>query len=151
MLGPASTDAVNRAPSTSYSEVTGITQTSRNFGASLGLAVLGAILISRNDTNVTAALTKHGVPSSVAHRVAASFSSSGAASGSGSGRSTALVHDVQLAFAHSTQTVFYIMAGVMVATFIVAVRYLPRGRLESVEDEEALVTSAAAGQGTVTR
>ena len=28
------------------------------------------------------------------------------------------------------------MAGVMVATFIVAVRWLPRGRLESVEDEE---------------
>ncbi|MGG7382767.1 hypothetical protein ACQ7B2_29825, partial [Escherichia coli] len=27
MLGTASTDAVNRAPSTSYSEVTGITQT----------------------------------------------------------------------------------------------------------------------------
>jgi MFS family permease len=45
-LGPASTDAVNRAPSTSYSEVTGITQTARNFGASLGLAVLGAILVS---------------------------------------------------------------------------------------------------------
>ena len=39
MLGVASTDAVNRAPSSSYSEVTGITQTSRNFGASLGLAV----------------------------------------------------------------------------------------------------------------
>ena len=34
-------DAVNRAPSSSYSEVTGITQTARNFGASLGLAVLG--------------------------------------------------------------------------------------------------------------
>ena len=73
MLGPASTDAVNRAPSTSYSEVTGITQTARNFGASLGLAVLGAILITRNNTNVTAALTKHGVPSGVAHKVAASF------------------------------------------------------------------------------
>jgi Kef-type K+ transport system membrane component KefB len=41
MLGTASTDAVNRAPSDSYSEVTEITQTSRNFGASLGLAVLG--------------------------------------------------------------------------------------------------------------
>jgi hypothetical protein len=48
MLGVASTDAVNRAPRTSYSEVTGITQTARNFGASLGLAVLGAILISRD-------------------------------------------------------------------------------------------------------
>ena len=33
MLGTASTDAVNRAPSSGYSEVTGITQTARNFGA----------------------------------------------------------------------------------------------------------------------
>ncbi len=151
MLGPASTDAVNRAPSTSYSEVTGITQTARNFGASLGLAVLGAILISRNNTNVTAALTKHGVPSGVAHRIAASFFASGAGSGSSSGRSPALIHDVQLAFAHSTQTVFYIMAGVMVATFIVAVRWLPRGRLESAEDEEEFVPPAAAPEGTVLR
>ena len=73
MLGTASTDAVNRAPSTSYSEVTGITQTARNFGASLGLAVLGAVLISRNEINVTAALTRYGVPRAVAHRVASSF------------------------------------------------------------------------------
>jgi EmrB/QacA subfamily drug resistance transporter len=151
MLGPASTDAVNRAPSTSYSEVTGITQTARNFGASLGLAVLGAILISRNDTNVTAALTKHGVPSQIAHRVAASFSGSGAPSGSGSGQSPGLIHDVQLAFAHSTQTVFYIMAGVMVATFVVALRWLPRGRLESVDGEEGFVAAAPAPQGTVIR
>jgi len=151
MLGPASTDAVNRAPSTSYSEVTGITQTARNFGASLGLAVLGAILISRNDTNVTAALTKHGVPNGVAHRVAASFSASGAGSNSGSGRSPALIHSVQLAFAHSTQTVFYIMAGVMVVTFIVAVRWLPRGRVESVDDEDEFTAPVAAPEGTAIR
>ena len=151
MLGPASTDAVNRAPSTSYSEVTGITQTARNFGASLGLAVLGAILISRNDTNVTAALTEHGVPSAVAHKVAESFSASGAAPGSGSGRSPALVHDVQIAFAHSTQTVFYIMAGVMVATFIVAVRWLPRGRLESADERDELTMPSTAHEGTMLR
>jgi hypothetical protein len=139
MLGTASTDAVNRAPSTSYSEVTGITQTSRNFGASLGLAVLGAILISRNSTNITAALTKHGVPSGVAHRIATSFSGSGSGGGSGAGHSHAVVHSVQLAFAHSTQTVFYIMAGVMAATFIVAVRGLPRGRVEIAEEQAASV------------
>jgi hypothetical protein len=46
----------------------------------------------------------------------------------------ALVHDVKLAFAHSTQTVFYIMAAVMAATFIIAVRRIPRGRPEEVED-----------------
>jgi EmrB/QacA subfamily drug resistance transporter len=134
MLGPASTDAVNRAPSTSYSEVTGITQTARNFGASLGLAVLGAILIARNHTNVTAALTKHGVPTGVANRVAASFGGSGPRAGAGAGQPAALVHDVQLAFAHSTRTVFYIMAGVLAATFIVAIRWLPRGRAERVEE-----------------
>jgi uncharacterized protein (DUF302 family) len=53
MLTPASTDAVNRAPRTSYSEATRITQAARNFGASLGLAVLGTVLIHRVDTNVT--------------------------------------------------------------------------------------------------
>jgi len=137
MLTPASTDAVNRVPSTAYSEATGITQTARNFGASLGLAVLGTILIHRVNTNVTGALTKAGVPSGVAHRVAGSFGLGGSASGSSTGQPHALVHDVQLAFAHSTQTVFYIMAGVMAATFIVAVRRVPRGRVEMAEDATA--------------
>ncbi|HUA46051.1 MAG TPA: MFS transporter [Solirubrobacteraceae bacterium] len=134
MLTPASTDAVNRAPSTAYSEATGITQTARNFGASLGLAVLGTILIHRVNTNVTGALTKAGVPSGAAHRVAASFGLGESASGSGAGQPHAIVHDVQLAFAHSTQTVFYIMAAVMAATFIVAVRRVPRGRVQPAEE-----------------
>ncbi|HZO77572.1 MAG TPA: MFS transporter [Solirubrobacteraceae bacterium] len=132
MLGTSSTDALNRAPSGSYSEVTGITQTSRNFGASLGLAVLGSIFTSRNKVNVTSALTSHGVPRPVAEKVAASFGSAGAST-QHSGQPHAIVHAVQLANAHSTQTVFYIMAGVMVATFIVAVRGLPIGRVEQQE------------------
>jgi MFS family permease len=137
MLGTASTDAVNRAPATSYSEVTGITQTARNFGATLGLAIMGAVLISRNETNVTGALTKAGVPGGVAHRVASSFGTS-PGGGGGGGQPHAIVHDVQLAFAHSTQTVFYVMAGIMAATFIVTVRWLPRGRVATVDDEPEL-------------
>ena len=134
MLGTASTDAVNRAPSANYSEVTGITQTARNFGASLGLAVLGAILISRNDTNITRALTKHGVPPSVAHRVATSIGFSPTGSASAHGQPHAIVHAVQIAFAHSTQTIFQIMAGLMAATFVIAVRGLPRGRVAPHEE-----------------
>jgi EmrB/QacA subfamily drug resistance transporter len=143
MLGVASTDAVNRAPSSSYSEVTGITQTSRNFGASLGLAVLGAILISQNNKNVTAALTKAGVPSNVAHRVAASIGAAGASGQAGAGRPHGVVHAVQLAFAHSTQTVFYIMAGVMAATFLVSFLGLPRGRVETPAESEPAAESHA--------
>jgi EmrB/QacA subfamily drug resistance transporter len=133
ILTPASTDAVNRAPRASYSEVTGITQTSRNFGAALGLAVMGAILTSRNLVSVAANLRKDGVPNAVAHRVAHSLGS--LASGrSAAGQPRALVHAVQIAFAQSSQTVFYIMAGVMALTFLVAVRWVPRARVQpSVE------------------
>src|SRR6516225_7759717 len=41
MLGQANTDAINRASRYSYGEATGITQTVRNYGASLGFAILG--------------------------------------------------------------------------------------------------------------
>ena len=57
------------------------------------------------------------------------------------------MHQVQLAYAHSTQTVFYIMAGVMAATFLVSVRWMPRGRVEAVDEAQEAPepgTSAAA-------
>lgn len=144
MLGTASTDAVNRAPATSYSEVTGITQTARNFGASLGLAVLGAVLLTQNKTNVTAALTRAGVPHAAAERVASSFSVGAVGSQSAAGHPHALVHVVQVAFAQSTQTVFYIMAGVMAAIFVISVRWLPRGRVEPHEGQVPSASGAGA-------
>jgi EmrB/QacA subfamily drug resistance transporter len=52
VLGPVSTDALNRAPRDAYGEVTGITQTVRNFGASLGLAILGTILLTQNTSRI---------------------------------------------------------------------------------------------------
>ena len=57
-----------------------------------------------------------------------------------------MVHDVQLAFAHSAQTVFYVMAAVMAATFLVALRWLPRGRLEGPAraPQDAVVDPATA-------
>jgi EmrB/QacA subfamily drug resistance transporter len=135
MLGAASTDATNRALSASFSEVTGITQTARNFGASVGLAVLGTILVTRDGHTITAALTRNGVPAAIARHVAGSLTSS--SPGSGAHRSPALIHDVQLAFAHSSQTVFYVMAAVMAAAFLLSVRRYPRS-------EAALVAQGVA-------
>jgi hypothetical protein len=43
------------------------------------------------------------------------------------------------------------MAGVMVATFVVALRWLPRGRLESVEDDEEFVAPVGTREGTAIR
>ncbi len=62
MLGPASTDAVNRASRLSYGEATGITQTVRNYAASLGIAILGTILVSQLRSHVTTSLIGQGVP-----------------------------------------------------------------------------------------
>ncbi len=60
MLGPASTDAVNRASRLSYGEATGITQTVRNYSASLGLAILGTVQVTEMRSHLTTSLAVPG-------------------------------------------------------------------------------------------
>src|SRR6516164_6705148 len=62
MLGQANNDAINRASRYSYGEATGITQTVRNYGASLGFAILGTLLITRFQSAITSSLTGRGLP-----------------------------------------------------------------------------------------
>ena len=62
MLGQANTDAINRASRYSYGEATGITQTVRNYGASLGFAILGTILITEFRSRITSSLVARGLP-----------------------------------------------------------------------------------------
>ena len=80
VLSPANTDALNRVPRSRYGEATGITQTVRNFGSSLGLAVLGSILILENRSNLESTAAEHGVPKQAADEIADAISQ-----GSGSG------------------------------------------------------------------
>jgi hypothetical protein len=134
ILGPASTDAVNRAR-TGYGEATGITQTARNFGSSLGLAVLGSILIAQNTSRIETTLQGRGIPAPRADSIAHALSGSGGGdAGSFAERSGSsargLFEAVQLDFAHSLQTVFLVMAGVMAFAFLVALAAVPGGRVE---------------------
>jgi EmrB/QacA subfamily drug resistance transporter len=141
ILGPASTDALNRAPGTSYGEATGILQTLRNFGSSLGLAVLGTVLILENKSRIESSLTNLGLPKGRADAIAESLSQSGGGSASGgfdeaAGRGARRVFEtVQHDFAQSTQVVFYAMAGVMVACYLVAHLGMPGGRAAEREAE----------------
>jgi EmrB/QacA subfamily drug resistance transporter len=132
VLGPVSTDAVNRAPRTSYGEVTGITQTVRNFGSSLGLAILGSVFVSENVRRVTDTLEGSGVPAGRAEQIAHSLSSSNAAgSGGGGGSAPGRILDaIQLDVADSTRVVAYAMAAIMVVAFLVAAASMPSGRVE---------------------
>ncbi len=131
ILGPVSTDALNRVAGTSYGEATGITQTARNLGASVGLAVLGTILIARNRINVEDKLTPL-VGKGQADKIAESLNQAGSgapAAPNGGGKGQAEVFDrVQEAFAASSQTVFQLMAGAMALAFVVALIWLPAGK-----------------------
>ncbi len=105
MLGPSSTDAVNRASRLSYGEATGITQTVRNYAASLGLAVLGTIQVSVFRSHLSSSLVAQGAPTSVADKTAASIAQAGQASGSAT---KSIPHFVSVDFAHATQVVLYL-------------------------------------------
>ncbi len=147
-LTPVSTDAINRAPRGSYGEVTGVTQTVRYFASSLGLAVLGSILISENRTNIISTLVRRGLPKPEAAHLAASFST-----GQGGGHApegggvtgaqifAAVQHDIAL----SLKTVLLCMAGVMCVSFVVAVRRLERGIPEQVSQFAAEAPAEADG------
>ena len=134
-LGPASTDALNRAASTAYGAVTGVTQTVRNLGGSLGIAVLGSILVSRVVTNVESGLTTHGVPhaaaSRIAHEVAGAGTGAIGASGSPGHAAHTLINAVQLGYAASIKTVVIGMAAAMAVAFVVGVVWMPRGRVDA--------------------
>jgi hypothetical protein len=122
MLGQANTDAVNRASRLSYGEATGITQTVRNYGASLGFAILGTVLISQFRSNITSSLIARGVPAQAAAKTAAS-----AAQLQGGGNVSAIPQFIRADFASATQSVLYGMGVVMAVTAVVAILGLRRG------------------------
>ena len=146
VLGPANTDAINRAPRTSYGEATGITQTVRNFGSSLGLAVLGTVLILQNKSNIESSLGALGVPKERADAIADSVSQgAGGPPGAverGGARVQEIAGAIQHDFASSTQVVFYAMAGVLAVAFVVAWIGMPHGKSEAVPEADEPATPA---------
>jgi EmrB/QacA subfamily drug resistance transporter len=133
VLSPANTDALNRVPRSRYGEATGITQTVRNFGSSLGLAVLGTILILENKANLESTLGAEGVPKAQADQIADSVTEAGAGNESAfaeaaGAHAQTIFAAVQHDFALASRTVFYLMAGVMAVAFLVALKWMPSGK-----------------------
>ncbi len=147
LVGPANTDAVNRAPRLSYGEATGITQTVRNYGSSIGLAALGTVLITVERSRLASSLTSLGLPHGSASRLAGQIAQSRGASGVSSqalqGPSgQQVLHAVQLGFAHATEVVLYAMCGIMAAAALVALLGLQRGLQQAATPKAAAVEAA---------
>jgi EmrB/QacA subfamily drug resistance transporter len=137
MLGPATTDAVNRASTLSYGEATGITQTVRNYASSLGLAILGTISVTEMRSRTTSSLIAQGLPAQRARSEASAISQFQGRQGSVAG----IPHYVRLDFAYATRTVLYVMAGIMAVAAVAAILGLRRG----VQEEADRDTHAAPG------
>jgi len=139
ILSPANTDALNRVPKERYGEATGITQTVRNFGSSLGLAVLGSVLILQNKSNIEASAAEHGVPKATADEIADAISQGGAGAentlNSGGANVAKVFAQIPHDFALATQTVFHGFAAVMAVAFVVALAKMPRGKVEEAPSE----------------
>ncbi|HEV2728151.1 MAG TPA: MFS transporter, partial [Solirubrobacterales bacterium] len=145
VLSPANTDALNRVPRSRYGEATGITQTVRNFGSSLGLAILGSILILENRSHLEATADENGLPKQVGSEVADAISQ-----GSGAGETPEklpasvqkVVDSIPHDFAMASRTVFYAMAGVMAVAFVIALLRMPAGKVETEVEDFGEPTSA---------
>ena len=139
MLGQANTDAINRASRFSYGEATGITQTVRNYGASLGFAILGTVLISDFRSHITSSLIARGVPGPAA----AAQASTAAQLQGGNGNIAAIPQFIRADFAAATKDVLYGMGIVMVVAAVVGFLGLKRGVQQAAAPETATETSAA--------
>ena len=148
LLGPASTDAVNRAIGASYGEVTGISQTVRNYGSALGLAVLGTLLGNVFTSQLKSTFVGAGVPADQAATAAAGVASSstggaGAGAPGGSGYPPAIVEKIQAAipqdFAVATRAVLIGMA-VVLAISLIASLFHPGGVVTTEKPAEAPAT-----------
>ncbi|MFJ2950580.1 MFS transporter [Streptomyces sp. NPDC087226] len=137
ILAPASTDAVNRAIGASYGEVTGITQTVRNYAASVGLAVFGTVLTHVTTDKVVHTLRSRGVPSDEARDVARQVTEAITGSGDtrvpeGGGAGATAMRDtmaaVRMDYAEANQWVFYGMAIALGIAYLCALRH-PGGRV----------------------
>ncbi|MEU3793942.1 MFS transporter [Streptomyces fructofermentans] len=132
LLSPASTDAVNRSIDASYGEVTGITQTVRNYAAAIGLAVFGTILTHVTTDKVVETLESKGVPADQAREAARDIAEAvtgqpDAKSPDGEGAVATTMREamstIRLDFAQANQWVFYGMAIALGIAFLCALMH----------------------------
>ena len=148
LLGPASTDAVNRAIDASYGEVTGITQTIRNYGSALGMAILGSIMLSQFTSRITDSLLGFGFSQEQADTLAQSASnlSSGGIGGFMANippqDQSEVLSSMQTDLAQSIQIITYGMAVMMILALLMAFLH-PGGKVVSPEEEQKTVAEGA--------
>jgi len=146
MLSAASTDAVNRAIGASYGEVTAISQTMRNFGGALGLAVFTTVVTSVLAGKLTDAFTALGAPAGTADTVVAQISGAAGKAGSSLSQLPPAVQDkfvdaVRQGYASSVSWAFVGCAIAMAVVVAIGLLY-PKGQVSASFADDSAQTRA---------
>ena len=148
MLGPANTDAVNRASRLSYGEATGITQTVRNYSASLGLAILGTILVSQMRSRDHHVADRAGASRARARTPRPRISRNRSPAAAASRRFPTSCGSTSPT---PRRSVLYVMAAIMAAAAVVALLGLRPGVQEDAPASDADVPHAGPRAGQASR
>lgn len=132
MLSASSTDAVNRSIGALYGEVTAISQTMRNLGGALGIAVLTTVVTHVLTDRLTRSFTRLGATAADARAAVARVGGTGAGGDSGLGKLPAALRRQFLdAVQHDyAEAVRWAFAGAAIAMCVVAVLALCYPRRE---------------------
>lgn len=151
MLSAASTDAVNRAGGASYGEVTAVTQTMRNFGAALGLALFTTVVTGALTDRLTASFVALGATATDAQQAVDRISGAQVGSGSGSSVFDQLPAAVQQQFLQAVHqgyadAVVWAFAGAAAAMLVVTLLGLcyPKGVVSSAFADAPEIDQASA-------
>jgi EmrB/QacA subfamily drug resistance transporter len=130
MFSAAATDVANRAKGQSYGQATGISQTAKNLGGALGLAVLTAVVSTQLTANLTTSFNQMGAPAGTGKQVAQDINSNSKPS-SQQRQDEALPKKVQIeineairnGYADATKAAFYGMSAAMAVVFVLGLLY----------------------------
>jgi EmrB/QacA subfamily drug resistance transporter len=138
VMSPSNTDAMNAAPTLLRGQASGVIQTMRQVGATVGLALMGTIVANVQASKITEVIAEDRIPPAGADALRSALTHE---SGGGTAPTGAIppevIHDVREAVTSAVSTSYWVAAGVLAVTAVMALATLRRQRAADAGDEDA--------------
>ncbi len=131
VMVPTNTDALNRAPSEYRGQASGVVQTIRQMGATVGLASIGGLVATIQGWEVTKIISRYGSSAADSDKLGGLIESAlegqSGAIRELSSVSPALLEDLNIGVSKSMAAGYYFAGGVVVVAFFIALVFMRSG------------------------
>jgi EmrB/QacA subfamily drug resistance transporter len=141
-MGPASTDTMNAAAAKLRGEASGVMQTMRQVGGTVGLAVMGTVVSSVQSSQLTSSLESLGDTAAQAAQTSDLLDDPGASTSALAGVPPDVLNAANDAFVSAIGASYYVCAGVVVVAAMGAATFLRRTQASDAEGEPPPVAVA---------